>query len=505
MKKVFISLVFIFPFLLYALEPKYLYITGYSPPPQRKHRIAGGESFPPLPLPVVPLRRTEKKKPPSPPVILTKLKYGKGVQWVGYGENHRYLVKVANRALGIFYRADRKPLKRIDPDPSITPALYMTGLVSFKLSSEEVNKLREYLLQGGTLILDCNSGHFEIKDSFLSLIKELFPSLPLRPLPPDHPLFYSFYRIKKVRYQLAKYDPRIYNPSWEGKYPEPRYQEGPPLLYGLDIGSRTAIFLSTYDLGSGWAGKTYPYGNRFSVEDARKLGVNLIAYILQFYPVARYQSWERTYYLSPASSSTEFQIAQIVHSGYWDSSLTLLSRLLLNLRKVTRSLPQLEPALVELKEGVSLSYPLFYLTGHDRIEFSPRERKILREYVERGGVIFAENRLGRSTFDKTFRKELNKIFPEGKLTKVPPSHPLFRIFYNLKRVRYSPWVEEFPKGVGEPVLEILKFKGREVLVYSPYDLAWSWQDEVYPPYTRGVKGEDGLKLGTNILVYLLTH
>ena len=46
--------------------------------PQRRK---GGESFPPLPLPATPLRRTEKKRPPAPPALVGKVQYGK-VVWV---------------------------------------------------------------------------------------------------------------------------------------------------------------------------------------------------------------------------------------------------------------------------------------------------------------------------------------------------------------------------------------------------------------------------------------
>ena len=38
------------------------------PPPAKPHRRKAGESFPPLPLPATPLRRTERKRPPAPQV-----------------------------------------------------------------------------------------------------------------------------------------------------------------------------------------------------------------------------------------------------------------------------------------------------------------------------------------------------------------------------------------------------------------------------------------------------
>jgi hypothetical protein len=48
-----------------------------GPPPHAKPQSrTGGESFPPLPLPATPLRRTEKKRPPTPPLLIGKMALG---------------------------------------------------------------------------------------------------------------------------------------------------------------------------------------------------------------------------------------------------------------------------------------------------------------------------------------------------------------------------------------------------------------------------------------------
>ncbi|MDD4270694.1 MAG: hypothetical protein PHN77_20915, partial [Thermoguttaceae bacterium] len=53
-----------------------------GPPPQaRPQSRTGGESFAPLPLPVTPLRRSEKKRPPSPPALVGKVALG-APRWI---------------------------------------------------------------------------------------------------------------------------------------------------------------------------------------------------------------------------------------------------------------------------------------------------------------------------------------------------------------------------------------------------------------------------------------
>ncbi len=53
-----------------------------GPPPKAKPQSrTGGESFAPLPLPVTPLRRSEKKRPPSPPALIGKAALG-APRWI---------------------------------------------------------------------------------------------------------------------------------------------------------------------------------------------------------------------------------------------------------------------------------------------------------------------------------------------------------------------------------------------------------------------------------------
>jgi hypothetical protein len=53
-----------------------------GPPPKAKpQRRTGGESLPPLPLPATPLRRSEKKREPSPPSLVGKTILG-DVKWM---------------------------------------------------------------------------------------------------------------------------------------------------------------------------------------------------------------------------------------------------------------------------------------------------------------------------------------------------------------------------------------------------------------------------------------
>ena len=69
-----------------------------KPPVAKAQRRQGGEAMPPLPLPATPLRRSEKKRPPSPTALIGK------VVWGGYIDYTWETVSSAGYSTGTWYR-----------------------------------------------------------------------------------------------------------------------------------------------------------------------------------------------------------------------------------------------------------------------------------------------------------------------------------------------------------------------------------------------------------------
>ena len=111
-----------------------------GPPPKAKPQSrTGGESFPPLPLPATPLRRTEKKRPPAPPSLVGKMALGpvrfvrKGDQRVRYRDwmtdpaDLASLLAWTNQKLGINYGKAEADFEHFSFDPRELPALLFAG------------------------------------------------------------------------------------------------------------------------------------------------------------------------------------------------------------------------------------------------------------------------------------------------------------------------------------------------------------------------------------------
>jgi hypothetical protein len=174
--------------------------------------------------------------------------------------------------------------------------------------------------------------------------------------------------------------------------------------------------------------------------------------------------------------------------------------MLLNLSKRLRSDLGL-PACVEERQVAPLdgdlhAYPILFMTGHGNVAFSEEERRSLREYLLRGGLLFADDNYG---MDTSFRREMKALFPNHPLTALGASHPVYS----------SHW--KFPAGLPKvhqhdgkrATAYVIAVEGRAVVFYShESDLGNGWEDpEVHkdPPAQR----EAALRMGVNVVAWYL--
>ncbi len=119
---------------------------GGKPPAQH----SSAEGLPPLPLPVVPLRRTEKKNPPRPPVLIAKMATKQNSDWATNPADAKNLLKWMAKTLNVNFSDMVIQENQIPSDPKTIPVLYRTGHDAFTFTPQVKAKLAEYLLHGGT-------------------------------------------------------------------------------------------------------------------------------------------------------------------------------------------------------------------------------------------------------------------------------------------------------------------------------------------------------------------
>ena len=183
--------------------------------------------------------------------------------------------------------------------------------------------------------------------------------------------------------------------------------------------------------------------------------------------------------------------------GDWYAGPSALPNLLAALRQRT-ALPVAERERVVTLTGPELwDVPYLFMTGHGNVRFSDEEVTRLRRWLEQGGFLHADDDYG---MDKSFRREIARVFPDHPLVEVPLSHPIYHLVY------------DFPRGIpkihehdGLPAQGFGIFLGNRLVVYYSYqtDLGDGWEDpEVHhdPPELH----EAALRMGVNLFTYAVS-
>lgn len=465
-----------------------------APPPKPPAQMSGGEGVPPLPLPAVPQRRSEKKNPPRPPTLIAKIATQKQSDWATNPADADNLLKWMAKNLNINFSSINLPQEQIPASASQVPLLYRTGHDGFSFSDDTRTRMREYILQGGTVIFDACCGR---KDFFESAYKEATALVPERPpyrLTIDHPVFHSFFDVDDIKYR-----------EWAKKAGA---IEGDPSCLGIDIGCRTAVFIFRWDVSCGWdelpdSPKHHCLG--YDIETSKKVGANLMAYITSERSSAMPLSKALNFIDENKVKSGKFVIAQVKYNGQWKTREAGLSMLLNSFYEQTKTPVRFETDEISLESPRLFDVPFIYLTGHQNFEFTVSERANLKQYLLRGGVLLAEACCGRETFDVAFRREINKTIG-SELDRIQTDSPLYLFPNNVQSISPSPALLNRMKTTGkiQPNLFGYQINGTFSIIYSPNGICCGWE-LAQCPYCKGYQNSDSLALGVNILSYVITQ
>lgn len=464
-----------------------------QPPPPPAH-IASGESFIPYPgPPVVPQARSEKKRPPQPPVMFTKIRSDRGViDWAARPNDLNNLLKALKDMINAHFSMEVKSFREISEDPERNPILYRTGHFHFFLSPAERQRLRQYLLNGGMIIFNPGMGSKPFYDSAKRELSEIFPEIPIQRLSSDHPIFHAYYDLNHVQYRSG--------------VRQVGYLGTEPWFEGVTINCRTVAIVSRWGLDIGWDAVDDDSLLGYTIESAQKLGVNLLAY------ATAQRAWAKNLvrsleFVDPEPSQAgKFTIGHIIYDGDWKTRHTALSVLLHQFNRKTEIPVQFARRELRLTDPAIFDLPVLYLTGHEDFRLTSTEITALRQYLQNGGLLFAEACCGRRAFDQAFRREIARVLAGTSLSPIPAAHALFNFPNPITTVGVTPALAAQLGGrsTTTPVLLGAEVAGHLAVIYSPYGLAGGW--ELTPnPYSFGCDAPGSLAIGENILFHAITQ
>lgn len=113
---------------------------------------------------------------------------------------------------------------------------------------------------------------------------------------------------------------------------------------------------------------------------------------------------------------------------------------------------------VKLASEEIFNFPLLIMTGEGEFELLSEERDNLRRFVERGGFLLASSGCSSPEWNRSFRREMAKIFTEKKMEKLGQDHLVFHTVYDINKLQAK-------HGTPQP-LEGIHFGERLGVLYS---------------------------------------
>ena len=192
-------------------------------------------------------------------------------------------------------------------------------------------------------------------------------------------------------------------------------------------------------------------------------------------------------------------------SGDWDSAPLVPANIIDTVARYTSIPVAPSGVVVPLGEERMLRYPLLYLTGHLPVRFTEAERRNVRRFVDRGGLLFVDdhNHDIDGTFHKTATEEITRTV--GPLVELPNNHALYSAFF--KFADGPPTTSHELNGWGDNLVHthLLAVEreggGRIGVLYSSKDYSSEWN---YHPSSKRFLSIDNTRFAVNIIVYALT-
>jgi hypothetical protein len=162
---------------------------------------------------------------------------------------------------------------------------------------------------------------------------------------------------------------------------------------------------------------------------------------------------------------------------------------------------QMSYRIVELGSNEVFDYPFAYVSEPGEMLLTDEEVVNLREFIQRGGFILVDDFDGSWQLEQ-FRSQIRRAFPLRDLEPLSVDENIFHI--NFELTDFAGMAEYVPGG-SITYLGLRDDTGRLVLVAGHNnDLAnfWEWYDQPRAPLKPAA---DAFRLGTNVVLYSMTH
>jgi hypothetical protein len=445
------------------------------------------------------------------PVLVSKVKHGRGNDW----NQHRSDMANLTRYVESRWKKDLVwQVTDIDKatvdDLNQSPVLYYCGANSPLPADDEsqdilARKIRDYLDRGGFFFAEAYCGGAAFDEGFRKLMLRIFPEpeYRLRVLSPEHPIW----RAEEL------VDPGQIRP-----------------LLGIEFGCRTSVVYCPppaagakvqpslsclWELSRTGRETKYSPAVQEEIKGGLSIGINVLAYATnrgQLRPKDEFLGTPTGDKQADPVGRGKIHIASLRHPGGCSAAPRALASLLEAAASTLKIRFHAEPTELAITDQALFDHHLVYMHGRNAFRLTDEERKRLKTYVERGGIVFANSICASKAFSESFRREMQAILPQQPLKPIPAGDPLLTVAFggfNLasvtrrdpqERVRNQPLKALERKG--PPELEGVKIGNRYGVIFSALDLSCALEKQDTME-CRGYVREDAARIGLNVVLYSL--
>ncbi|MCL2304900.1 MAG: DUF4159 domain-containing protein [Planctomycetaceae bacterium] len=418
-----------------------------------------------------------------------------------------------------------------------SPVLYLCGNKNplprdRNRADKIVEKLRQYLDQGGFIFAEAYGDDESFDDGFRSLMRKVLPEeeYELRLLDKDHPVWDA--EIVVSPSQIRPIEGIDFGCQTSVIYCPPAPKETRIVSQGpaeqaqyRPVAQRRPMPVSQYrpSLSCLWEiarlvdrGDPYAKSVQDQIDAGLAIGCNILAYATDRELKTKLEKYE--------SVKIEPKVKQTVDRGFISIGLLQHGG---GSNCAPRAIPRLMEAAVARYgmpvsvqvEKISLTqpnlsdYPILFMHGRNAFRLTTTEREALRKYVDRGGFLFVNSICASAAFTKSFEEEMKLVFPDEPLVLIPTDDPLYSEEYggkNIEKVKLRSSQRTPGRKIEASVLELppelsgIRREGRLGVIFSPYDISCALE-KLNSMECKGYSQESALDIGINALLYAMEH
>ena len=173
---------------------------------------------------------------------------------------------------------------------------------------------------------------------------------------------------------------------------------------------------------------------------------------------------------------------------------------------------------VPLSDDYLFNCPYLHLEDVGTLHFSDFEVERVRDYLLKGGFIWADDSWGTRAIE-SWEREIGRVLPpnEYPVRNLAPDHPIFRTMFDVTRLPQIPSISHWRRSGGGtsergPDSDTVMMRGISdphgnllVLMTHNTDISDAWEREGEDPEFFYSFSPDGYALGLNIVLYAMTY